>query len=120
MRFWRVQRNRSARFRGRLFGRVFRSVRDGREGVLQIMLRRIGANRAELTVEDNGVGSPGYRLFSTLLNQLRAAFSLKTGDAGSMFRFNWEAPETDTSLTPALDSITTLEPALAYGFREAT
>ena len=71
---------------------------DGRAGLIRVSLRRMPAGRMELAVEDNGRGLPaaldwqttpslGMQVVRTLSRQLRAEVSLRSGPAGTSFRF---------------------------------
>ncbi|HVY93379.1 MAG TPA: sensor histidine kinase [Bryobacteraceae bacterium] len=71
---------------------------DGRAGVIRVTLRRLPAGHMELAVEDNGCGLPanldwqttaslGMQVVRTLSRQLRAEVSVRSGPAGTSFRF---------------------------------
>jgi two-component sensor histidine kinase len=71
---------------------------DGRSGVIRVSLRRGAGGRMELSVEDNGCGLPadldwqttpslGMQVVRTLSRQLRAEVSVRSGPAGTSFRF---------------------------------
>jgi len=71
---------------------------EGRSGLIRVSLRRIGAGRMELAVEDDGCGLPadldwqttaslGMQVVRTLSRQLRAEVSVRSGPGGTSFRF---------------------------------
>lgn len=80
------------------------AFRDGREGVIRVVLKQADADRVELTVQDNGSGLPaglhwestqslGLQVVRTLVQQLRADLSVSSGPEGTSFRFGWAQPE---------------------------
>jgi two-component sensor histidine kinase len=78
------------------------AFRDGRQGVIRVLLRRTESRQVEFAVSDNGVGLPagfraedtkslGLQVVRTLARQLGAALFIG-GDDGATFRLTWDPP----------------------------